>query len=290
MAPDNDGGSRRRLKETDHPRDAAGLRYVYPVVSRRSGGVSVGLNLNPNQACNWRCIYCQVPGLHRGMAPPVDLDRLESELEGFLRDILHGDFFQRQVPEGARVLRDIALSGDGESTTAREFPAVVERLAAVRDRLGIGPEVKSVLITNGSQVHRAAVQEGLRRLASISGEVWFKIDRATPEGRRQVNDTGLSTGRVRANAVRAASLCPTWIQTCWFALDGEAPSEKETAAYVDLVGSIHREAPLLGVLLYGIARPSHQPEAPRLSRLPRTAFDPVAKLLREHGLEVRITP
>ncbi|PIU16966.1 MAG: radical SAM protein, partial [Gallionellales bacterium CG08_land_8_20_14_0_20_59_87] len=34
------------LSTTDHSRDSAGLRYVYPVVSRRAGGVSIGINLN----------------------------------------------------------------------------------------------------------------------------------------------------------------------------------------------------------------------------------------------------
>ncbi len=64
---------RKALSTTDHSRDGAGLSYVYPVVSRRAGGVSVGINLNTNNACNWRCIYCQVPDLVRGAAPPVDL-------------------------------------------------------------------------------------------------------------------------------------------------------------------------------------------------------------------------
>jgi wyosine [tRNA(Phe)-imidazoG37] synthetase (radical SAM superfamily) len=57
---------RGRLTVADHDRGSAGLTYVYPVVSRRAGGVSVGINLNVNNACNWRCIYCQVPGLTRG--------------------------------------------------------------------------------------------------------------------------------------------------------------------------------------------------------------------------------
>ena len=52
------------------------MTYVYPVVSRRAGGVSVGINLNPNNACNWRCVYCQVPGLTFGKGPQVDLTRL----------------------------------------------------------------------------------------------------------------------------------------------------------------------------------------------------------------------
>ena len=75
----------QRLSISDHSREAAGLIYVYPVISRRAGGVSIGINLNPNNACNWRCIYCQVPNLKRGAAPAIDLHKLDSELRGFLR-------------------------------------------------------------------------------------------------------------------------------------------------------------------------------------------------------------
>ena len=88
----------RRLTVTDHDRDAQGLTYVYAVISRRAGGVSVGINLNPNNACNWRCVYCQVPDLQRGVGPPIDLDQLEQELGGLLDDILTGDFLERSAP------------------------------------------------------------------------------------------------------------------------------------------------------------------------------------------------
>ncbi|MDH4285103.1 MAG: radical SAM protein, partial [Gallionellaceae bacterium] len=81
--------SESKLSINDHSRDSAGLRYVYPVISRRAGGVSVGINLNTNNACNWRCIYCQVPDLHLGSAPPVDLALLEQELRGFMHQLLH---------------------------------------------------------------------------------------------------------------------------------------------------------------------------------------------------------
>jgi wyosine [tRNA(Phe)-imidazoG37] synthetase (radical SAM superfamily) len=102
------------LNVIDHSRDSAGLRYVYPVISRRAGGVSVGINLNTNNACNWRCVYCQVPDLALGSAPAVDIELLEQELRGFLHELLHGDFMQQRVPEGARRINDIALSGNGE--------------------------------------------------------------------------------------------------------------------------------------------------------------------------------
>jgi wyosine [tRNA(Phe)-imidazoG37] synthetase (radical SAM superfamily) len=51
------------LTVDDHNRDISGMKYIYPVVSRRAGGVSIGINLNVNNACNWRCVYCQVPNL-----------------------------------------------------------------------------------------------------------------------------------------------------------------------------------------------------------------------------------
>ena len=83
-------GTVATLKVSDHDRDLAGLTYVYPVLSRRAGGVSIGINLNPNNACNWHCAYCQVPDLVRGRAPAIDLARLEAELRGFLADLIHG--------------------------------------------------------------------------------------------------------------------------------------------------------------------------------------------------------
>ena len=97
------------LNTTDHSRDSAGLTYVYPVISRRAGGVSIGINLNPNNACNWRCVYCQVPDLKRGTAPSIDLEKFEAELRLFLSDLIHGDLWIAMYPE-VRKISDIALS------------------------------------------------------------------------------------------------------------------------------------------------------------------------------------
>jgi wyosine [tRNA(Phe)-imidazoG37] synthetase (radical SAM superfamily) len=279
------------LTTTDHRRDRAGLTYVYPVVSRRAGGLSVGVNLNPNQACNWRCIYCQVPGLVRGAAPSIDVARLETELRGFLGDVLGGDYLATHVPAEVRRLNDIALSGDGEPTGAREFEQVVAAIARVRRDLGVSPEVKTVLITNGSLVQRAEVQAGLSALAALSGEVWFKIDRATEAGIRAVNDVALSPDVVRRNLVTAARLCPTWVQTCVFALDGVPPAEAEIDAYVALLRAALAEgAPLRGVFVYGVARPSMQPEAPRLTSVPDAWMRAFVARIEALGLAVRVTP
>ncbi len=277
------------LSVADHRRDQARLTYVYPVVSRRAAGLSVGINLNVNRACNWACVYCQVEGLSRGGPDPVDMVLLEQELAGFLGQVLAGDYLQRHVPEGYRRLADIAFSGDGEPTSAPEFPEAVELLARVMDALGIPGRLPVRLITNGSLMHRAAVQEGLARLAAIGGEAWFKLDRGSSAGMLEVNKTRMSVDQVLARLRQCAGIVPTWVQTCWFAWDGKAPGEEEEAAYLDL---LQRAADVVqGVHLYGLARPSHQPEADRLGRLDEGGMEAWAERIRSRtGLKVQVSP
>jgi wyosine [tRNA(Phe)-imidazoG37] synthetase (radical SAM superfamily) len=278
------------LTVTDHDRTAAGLTYVYPVVSRRAGGVSVGINLNSNNACNWRCIYCQVPDLRRGAGPPVDLPKLRSELSGFLDDVLNGDFMQTSVPAGSRRLNDIALSGNGEPTSATEFVAVVDLIGEVRTSLQVPDDVKTILITNGSLVHQRKIREGLSALRSINGEVWFKLDRATATGMRTMNDTRIGMRRVKENLGIAAHACPTWIQTCVLAINGAGPGESEQQAYMDFLREqLDTGVPLRGVLLYGLARASCQPEAPTLSSLPASWLQTYADRIRALGIVVNMT-
>ena len=181
------------------------MKYIYPVVSRRSGGVSVGVNLNPNNACNWRCIYCQVPELKRGAAPVIDLARLDVELRTFLQEILYGDFMQIQVPSELRRITDIALSGNGEPTSAKAFEQVIELIGRIRGSLELPKEIKLVLITNGSLIDRDYVQAGLRRMSEINGEVWFKLDSVTRSGRALINNTRMSLNRTRTNLQLASS-------------------------------------------------------------------------------------
>ncbi len=277
--------SNQTLGITDHSRDSAGLRYVYPVVSRRAGGISIGINLNSNNACNWRCIYCQVPELTRGTAPPIDLPLLEKELRGFLQELQHGDFMQR-VPSEARRINDIAISGNGEPTSAQEFAEVIELIARLKPA-----DLKLVLITNGSLMQRDNVQQGLRRMAKLNGEVWFKLDRASEAGMAIINDTKMTMDKVRQNLTTAITCCAnTWLQTCWFALDGVAPGKQDEDDYLDFLAGLLRDGlKPQGVLLYGLARPSLQAEAPRLSALSSAQMEGFTARIRTLGVEVKMT-
>lgn len=279
-----------RLDHEHHDRDSVGLATVYPVVSRRAGGLSIGVNLTPDKACNWRCVYCQVPGLVRGKPGPIDLGVLEKELRGLLTDVLVGDFLEEHVPEGLRRLNDVAFSGDGEPTASPQFAGAVELVGGLLAELDPLGRTKRVLITNGSLVHRAAVRAGIERLGPRD-EVWFKLDRATDEGMRAVNDVAPGMERVRVNLTTCAELVPTWIQMSWFARRGLEPSDEEREALVAFLRErVEAGVPVRGILLYGLARESHQPEASELTRLPVERLEVFAERLRTTGLEVRVFP
>ena len=277
--------SDKRLGTHDHDRNVAGMTYVYPVVSRRAGGVSIGINLNVNNACNWRCIYCQVPNLTRGGPPPIDLACLESELRHMLEAILEGDFMTRMVPEDMRRLHDIALSGNGEPTSAKEFPAVLGIVGKLIREYALMGRIKLVLISNGSLVDRPHVQQGLRLLSDLGGEVWFKLDRATAAGLRAVNGTATTPERVKHRLLRCAATCPTWIQTCVFAAHGLPPDPAELDAYLGFLRQIMADGgSLQGVLLYGLARPPGQAGSDHLTRLPAEWLDAFAQRIEQLGL------
>lgn len=305
--------AKRRLSTLDHTPDVVGMTYVYPVVSRRAGGVSVGINLNPNNACNWHCAYCQVEGLVVGAGPSIDLERLETELTAMLDDVVHGDFLARSAPEGARVLKDVAFAGNGEPTTCPDFEGAVAVTGRVLARFGLTGQIPGaasdvgqipaaasdvqsssaipvVLITNGSQVKKADVAAGIEHLARIGGRVWFKLDTATVEGMARVNRAPGDPATHLAKLRVAAALCPTWIQTCLLAWDGAPPSEAEQEAYLEAIRSLVRDAvPVRGVLLYSVARASKQPDAEHVAPLSDAWLRAFATRIEEAGLAVKVT-
>lgn len=275
------------LTHDNHARMLDGYTLVYAVLSRRAGGVSVGINLCPDRRCNWQCAYCQVEGLQRGRPQPVDLCLLEQELEHLLHALVRGEGLAALgAPDGARLV-DVAFSGDGEPTLSPVFPQAVDVLARVLGRLGLHCLLRPVLITNGSQLHRPEVVAALSRFADLEGEVWFKLDRATQEGFASANRVRLSPQGHLQRARRCALLCPTWIQTCMFSEAGQPPSESEVLAYLDAVGSLPS---IRGVRLYGMARPTSNAGSQQVTALPAVWLEQLATRLRARNIPVQVAP
>ncbi len=279
----------KRLSINNHDRKAAGLKYVYPVISRRAGGLSIGVNFNINNACNWRCVYCQVPDLSRGGPPPLNIDVLKTELNEFLDFVLHGDFYQQfDVPEQQRVIKDIAISGNGEPTSLSKFAEAVECIGELADKHSVFPTSHFVLISNGSLMHQQKVQAGLQVLKAYAGEVWFKIDSATEHGREQINDCRLSQQRLFENLSISSQLCKTKIQTCLLNYAHFPWSSAEKIAYLALLKQVKDEMTVQDILLYTLARPSCQPEAELLQAVSFDELQEFADQIGEMGFNVQV--
>jgi wyosine [tRNA(Phe)-imidazoG37] synthetase (radical SAM superfamily) len=269
--------SKQYLSIHDHSRELSGLKYIYSVISRRAGGLSIGINLNVNNACNWQCIYCEIPNLTRGSPPPIELDVLENELRLFLHDIIHGDYMERNVAIEDRHLKDIAFSGNGEPTSATEFPQVILIVKKILQEFDLLHKIKIRLITNGSLMHEASVLKSIEMLEEINGEVWFKVDAATEETIKTVNQVNLKPNQILERLLNTANICPTFVQTCIFMINGKSPDDKDIDAYIELINKAKKI--IKGVHLYGLARPSLQPRARDLGRISEEELKNIAKKL-----------
>jgi wyosine [tRNA(Phe)-imidazoG37] synthetase (radical SAM superfamily) len=279
------------LTKANHDRNVIGYRYVYPVVSRRAGGVSIGINLNYNNACNWRCVYCQVPDLKRGSAPILDLMNLETELRSFTNELICGDFLDRHVPETSRVLKDFAISGNGEPTSSPQFTEAIEIIGRIRASHPRLETLPIVLITNGSLADRKPVQTAMARLAELGGNIWFKLDRGSDDGLRRTNNITTHVARHISRLETVARVCPTWVQSCWFRRDGSDPSLVETEAFLDVIAQLNaRNVPIRGVQLYTLARQPLQPEADTLEAVSVNWLRQLGEAIELRGFPVTIAP
>lgn len=260
-------------------------QYIYPVWSRRAGGLSIGINLHPNHCCNWHCLYCQVPGLQRGPSPTIDSRQLIQELTDCLNWLS-----QHCAPLTLKdCVQDVAFAGDGEPTTSPQFAEVLCKLIELlRQRRPDDRPAHVRLITNGSQLQHANVQHALKLLDEIEGEVWFKLDAGNDGEMLAINDTHLPLSLHLQRLQTCCTLCKTWVQTAVVSriTDGELTTTPSLPGYIDALQSVKEE--ISGILLYGIARQSQQDTKGCLQATPAEVLEEYAKRLRTLGVCVRV--
>ena len=237
------GGSQPLPLHRDHRRSFADNRYVYAVLSRRSKGVSVGINLNPDKLCNFDCVYCQVERHTPGGPSEVDLAVLSEELEGLLEMLASGALYDterfRDTPAQLRRINDLAFSGDGEPTTCPLFPEAVALTADARRRFGLDA-AKLVLITNASRLHKPRVRQGLQTLLANNGEIWAKLEAGTEAYYHLVDRTTVPFQRILDNITETARLTPVVIQALFLRMHGAGPSLAEQLAFTERLNEIVR--------------------------------------------------
>ncbi len=233
-----------------HPRRWEDFKYAYPVLSRRSHGISIGINVNPDKVCNFDCIYCQVDRTVPAAVTEFDLALAEQELQAMLEMVKSGELAQHPpfntVPARLLRLNDIALSGDAEPTTLPNFSETIAMIVRAKPA-----ETKIVLITDAGGLDRADVKRGLQLMDANNGEVWAKLDAGTEEYFKLVNRTNIPFARILKNIAGCARERPVVIQSLFMKIHGQAPSAEEITAYCARLREIGN---LKLVQVYTIAR------------------------------------
>jgi len=274
-------------QHSSHSRHWRENLYVYPVISRRSKGLSIGINVNPDTACNFDCVYCQVDRTVEPRVRDVDLDVVRSELERMIALATSGRLWQEPqfagVPEERRRLNDIALSGDGEPTTFREFKECVQLVADCKEAAELR-DVKIVLITDACYLMKRNVAAALEIMDDNQGEIWAKLDAGTEEYYRLVNRPNYPLEHVVRNITAAATMRPVVIQSLFLRLEGTPPSYSEIGAFIDRMHEIRERGGAIDrVQVYTVARTPAEDYATALSR---EEIDDLSKRVEQAGFRV----
>ena len=279
-------GSTKLNLFTLHSRSWQSNRYVYPVVSRRSKGLSIGVNLNPDKVCNFDCIYCCVDRTTMPGRAEVDLDALRDELRHMLELTTSGAIWQhppfdRAAPE-LRRLNDIAFSGDGEPTSYPRFLDACRIASDLITACGLAPPPKIVVITNATLFHRPDVQRALEFLDHHNGEIWAKLDAGTEAYYRLVERTSIPLKRVLDNIAAAGRVRPIVIQSLFMNINGEGPDAMEIDAYIHRLRElVDARCQVKLVQVYTVARTTAEAH---VTPLANEAVDAIADRVRAIGL------
>ena len=246
---------------------------VYPVYSRRAGGLSVGINLYPGKkSCTFACPYCEV--FPFATNAEFSVEQMEQDLRSVIANAL-----EQNIP-----VKDICFSGNGEPSLSPHFPEALKM--AVRIRSELVPAAELVLISNGTGLFQPEIFSLLKDSAcgSLALNIWLKLDAGTPSWYKKINRTAIPHKKLIAVIKEFAACTPFTIQTMLCAIDGEEPPSDEAQEWENLVTKLVVIASEKGqgirkIQMYGKARPS--PEDPKAQSLSISYLEERAALLHK---------
>ena len=268
-----------------HPRNWRENTYIYPVLSRRSKGLSVGINLNTDKSCNFNCVYCCVDRSNVVCRAQTDLGVLRQELDDMLELVKNGNIWRMppfdQTPPELRRFNDVAFSGDGEPTASAVFGPACRVAAELLARHHF-TKAKIVLITNATLLDRPSVQETLQLLDRSNGEIWAKLDAGNEEQYRRIVRSPIPFQHVLDNIALVGRGRDIVIQSMFLAFDGQPPSPEDLADYVRQLRNLSAGGCRIRLVqAYTIARPVFQTH---IAPLTHAQLDHIVSLVQHDGL------
>ena len=272
-----------------YPRDFLGHQLVYLVLSPRARGLSVGVNINPDQHCNFDCLYCEVNRTIPPAALQFNVEQMAAELRDTLDYVHAGRVLERpnfrNIPKELLTLHHVKLSGDGEPTLSPQFCEIVEAVVHIR-AMGNLPFYKLVLVTNATGLDREPVIAGLKYF-NPQDEIWCKLDGGSQAYLERINHLQVPVEQVLQNILTLARQRPVVIQSLFPSISGAGPAWSEIAAYTARLEQLRADgAKISSVQIYSATRPVHNEEC---GHLPLRTLSKIAQHVRERtGLKVEL--
>jgi wyosine [tRNA(Phe)-imidazoG37] synthetase (radical SAM superfamily) len=238
---------------------------VYGPLRSRRLGMSLGINLLPDdyKACSFNCVYCQYGWTPE---PSNEIGRALKDLPELAAVSAALEHALTAIARRRRQIDAITFSGNGEPTLHPHFPAVVERVRALRNQYL--PRAKLAVLSNSSTVDRPEVCAALNRCDLKI----MKLDAGSEETLHQLNGPGpgiylkdIVAGLQNINDVVLQSL---FIQGRVTNADPDS-----VAAWIDTVRQIHPSI----VQIYTLDR---VPADARISKVNRSTLEWIANQLR----------
>lgn len=256
----------------NHRQREKGL-LVYPVYSRRSGGLSLGINLFPDtKFCPFDCPYCEV------FPFSTNAEFSAEQLDEDLRCAIAAAHEQNTV------IRDICFSGNGEPSLSPFFSEALHLADRIRNSLAPGAAL--VLISNGAGLLQPPIFSLLQdaALADFPLTIWLKLDAGTGEWYQKMNNSAIPFEDLTGKIKEFAACAPLTIQTMLCAVKGKSPPPEEAAAWENLILELTKIASnntgcIRTVQIYGKVRPA--PEDPLTTALPLSFLEQRAASLRQ---------
>ncbi|MBF0431631.1 MAG: radical SAM protein [Fibrobacteria bacterium] len=242
-----------------HPRRFEDFKHIYPVISRRSRGVSIGINLSPDNKCNFNCVYCQVEKNEQQNYSDIRVKDIMTELERVIQSfdtkaVCELPKFEA-IPSENKILRDIAISGNGEPTLFKDFNILCQALADFQLSKTQTLPFKLILITNASRLGKPEVLEGIGSLLKENGEIWVKFDSGSERLYKKTARTMVPFEETSKNIIKAGRTYPLVIQSLFFKWKDKAPATTEIEQYCNMLREFLKKGVKINLIqLYTVAR------------------------------------
>lgn len=244
-----------------------------PIHSRRLG-VSLGINLSPadGKVCSFDCLYCEAGFNAQGVGKKglPDADTVASQLEEKLKE----------MKAKGEPLDVITFSGNGEPTLNPQFPEIMDRVLALRDKYY--PNAKVSVLTNSTRIFTPAVADALKKADNNI----LKLDSAIEKTMQLVdrpNDKEFTVEKVIDGLKQFTGTGV--IQTMFLrGSHNGIPVDNTTPEELDALIKAYHEIKPREIMIYSLDRST--PEE-KLVKVEKEELEKIAERLRSEGFTVQ---